>query len=146
MGRNFSTIFSGFCAFFKRLFFLVIVDRAIVMQESAMELRPGLVVRMHSMLGLMAVVNGKTGVLKHLNQSVWVVVLEEPCVIGLHKKHELRVHPKYLTGLPQPPMLFSQKLTVALLVQRHEMEASGACCEWSGILFRAYERLRGNGA
>ena len=91
-----------------------------------MELRPGLVVRMHSMLGLMAVVNGKTGVLKHTNQSVWVVVLEEPCVIGLHKKHELRVHPKYLTGLPQPPMLFSEKLKAALLVERHEMEASGA--------------------
>jgi len=102
------------------------VDSAVVMQEAAMPLRPGQLVRMHSMLGLVAAANGKTGVLKHTSQSVWVVMLEEPCMVGLHKKHELRVHPKYLTGLSQLPMSFSEKLEAALVAERHEMQESGA--------------------
>jgi len=57
---------------------------------------------------------------------MWVVMLEEPCVIGLHTKHELCIHLKYLTGLSQLPMLFSEKLKAALVAERHEMQASGA--------------------
>jgi len=98
----------------------------VAMQVPAMLLRPGQLVWMHSMLGLVEVVNGKTGVLKHTSQSVWVVMLEEPCVIGLHKKHELRIHPKYLTGLSQLLMLFSEKLQAALVAERQEILASGA--------------------
>lgn len=77
------------------------------------------------MTGCVAAVNGKTGVLKHINQSLWVVELEEACVIGSDKKHELRIHPKYLTGLSQLPMLFSEKLQAALVAERQEMQASG---------------------
>ena len=91
-----------------------------------MPLRPGQLVRMHSMTGCVAAVNGKTGVLKHTNQSLWIVELEEACVIGSDKKHELRIHPKYLTKLSQLPMLFSEKLQAALVAEREEMQASGA--------------------
>jgi len=80
---------------------------------------------MHSMTGCVAAVNGKTGVLKHTQKSLWIVELEEACVIGSDKKHELRIHPKYLTGLSQLPMLFSEKLQAALVAERQEMQASG---------------------
>jgi len=102
------------------------VNCAVVMQEAAMPLRPGQLVRMHSMTGPVAVVNGETGVLKHTSRSLWVVELVKPCVIGSHKKHELRIDPKYLTGLAQVPMLFKEKLQAALVAERQEMQASGA--------------------
>ena len=102
------------------------VKCVVVMQEAAMPLRPGQLVRMHSMTGPVAVVNGETGVLKHTSRSLWVVELVKPCVIGLHKKHELRIDPKYLTGLAQVPMLFKEKLQAALVAERQEMQASGA--------------------
>jgi len=95
------------------------------MQAPAMPLRAGQLVRMHSLLGAVATVNGKTGVLKQTSKSLWVVELEEPCVIGSDTKRELRIHPKNLTVLSQAPMLFSEKLRDALIAVREEMQASG---------------------
>ena len=98
----------------------------VAMQEPATPLRAGQLVQMHSLLGAVAAVNGKTGVLKQTSKALWVVQLVEACVIGLDTKHELRIHPKNLTVLSQAPMLFSEKLQAALVAEREKMQASGA--------------------
>jgi len=95
------------------------------MQVPSMALHAGQLVRMHSMLGDLAAANGKTGVLKHTSKAVWVVTLEEPCVIGSHEKNELRIHPMYLTGLSQAPLSFLEKLQAALIAERQKMQANG---------------------